>query len=253
MAAFGKLTRTVPRSQDEREARAARAERVMTRFLDNSPGYQEFRKLVLGLVRSGGAESRRIMLTSAAVGEGKSVTSACLALALAREFPGERVVLVDLDTRRPGLSPLFGLNGDEAGGKLVLGSRTWEGNPLSPLILPNLEFLVPSDPASSGRDVVTVESVRWLLAKLGEVADRVIIDSPPNLPVPDSIIIGPEVDAVIFVVKTGETPRETVRLGIELQQKFGDNIVGILLNNSAEVLPYQHYQASYGHGDSRRA
>jgi polysaccharide biosynthesis transport protein len=253
MPAFGKLTRSVPRSPDEREARAARAERVMTRFLDNSPGYQEFRKLVLGLVRAGGPDSRRIMLTSAAVGEGKSVTSACLALALAREFPGDRVVLVDLDTRRPSLSPLFGLNGEEAGGKLVLGTRTWEGDPLFPLILPNLKLLAPSDAGSSGRDAVTVDSIRWLLAKLGEVADRIILDSPPNLPVPDSIIIGPEVDAVIFVVKTGETPRETVRLGIELQQRFGDNIVGILLNNSAEVLPYQHYQAAYDSGDSRRA
>jgi uncharacterized protein involved in exopolysaccharide biosynthesis/Mrp family chromosome partitioning ATPase len=253
MAAFGKLTRGVPRSQDERAVRVARAERVMTRFLDNSPGYQEFRKLVLGLLRSGGLESRRIMLTSAGRDEGKSVTSACLALALARELPAERVVLVDLDTRRPGLGPLFGLNGDEAVGKLILGSQEWEGDPLSPLLLPNLKLLVPSDPESSGRDVVTVDSVRWLLAKLGEVADRVIIDSPPNLPVPDSIIIGPEVDAVIFVVKAGETPRETVRLGLELQQRFGDNIVGILLNDSARVLPHHHAQAQYDLRGGRRA
>lgn len=253
MAALGKLARSVPRSQDEREVRAARAEQVMTSFLDNSSGYQEFRKLVLGLVRSGGPESRRVMLTSAGLGEGKSITSACLAFALARELPGERVVLVDLDTRRPGLGPLFGLNGDQAGGKLILGSRTWEGDPLSPMILPNLKLLVPGDPKNPERDVVTVESVRWLLAKLGEVADRVLIDSPPNLPVPDSIIIGPEVDAVIFVVKAGETPRETVRLGLELQQRFGDNIVGILLNNCAEVLPHHYAQAQYGFGDRRHA
>lgn len=253
MVAFGKLTGNPPRSAEEWAARAGRAERVMTSFLDNSPGYQEFRKLILGLVRSGGSQARRIMLTSARGGEGKSVTSACLALALARELPGERVVLVDLDVRRPGLGPLVGLRGDEGSGKLILGSRTWEGNPLSPLILPNLKLLVPADSREPGRDVVTVETVRWLLAKLGEVADRVIIDSPPNLPVPDSIIIGPEVDGVIFVVKAGETPRETVRLGIELQQRFGDNIVGILLNNCAEVLPYHHAYASYGYREGRHA
>jgi uncharacterized protein involved in exopolysaccharide biosynthesis len=253
MVALGKLARRGPVSKEETGAQAARADRAMTSFLDNSPGYQEFRKLVLGLVRPGGSESRSIMLTSARLGEGKSVTSVCLALALAREFPGERVVLVDLDTRRPGLSPLFGLNGGEAGGTLILGSRTWEGDPLFPLILPNLKLLVPADPKNPQRDVVTVESVRWLLAKLGEVADRVLIDSPPNLPVPDSIIIGPEVDAVIYVVKAGDTPRETVRLGIELQQRFGDNIIGILLNNSAEVLPYHHAQGPYGFGDGHHA
>ncbi len=252
MAAFAKLACSVPRSKVEWEVRAAGAERVLTSFLDNSPGYQEFRKLALGLVRSGGSETRTIMLTSARSGEGKSVTSICLALAWARELPGERVVLVDLDTRRPGLGPLFGMNGSEGGGELILGTRTWKGNPLTPLILPNLKFLALADPKIPGRDVVTVESVRWLLAKLGEVADRVIIDSPPNLPVPDSIIIGPEVDAVIFVVKAGETPRATVRLGLELQQRFGDNIVGILMNNSAAVLPY-YYQAQYGYGDGRHA
>jgi Mrp family chromosome partitioning ATPase len=235
----------VPRSKEDAEVRAARAERVIMGFLDNSPGYQEFRKLVLGLVRSGGPASRRIMLTSARLGEGKSITSACLALTLARELPGERVVLVDLDTRRPGLGPLFGMNGTEAGGKLVLGSRTWEGNPLSPLILPNLKFLVPADAPNPGQEVLTVDSVRWLLAKLADVADRIIIDSPPNLPVPDAIIVGPEVDAVIFVVKAGETPREAVRLGLELQQRFGDNVLGILMNNSEEVLPYHHTQAHY--------
>ena len=167
---------------------------MITAFLDNSPGYQEFRKVLLGLHsfrRAGIAED---MLTSARPGEGKSVTSACLAFALARELPGERVVLVDMDIRRPSLGPLFGVNGDELAGRLLLGSRAWEGDPLAPLILPNLKLLMPADPKGQGREIVTVESVRWLLAKLGEVADRVVIDAPPNLPVPDAIIIGPEVD-----------------------------------------------------------
>ncbi len=255
IAGMAKLARGLPRSHEEAALRAGRAERAMSTFLDNSPGYQEFRKLVLELVRAGGPASRRIMLTSARVGEGKSITSACLALALARELPGERVVLVDLDTRRPGLGPLFGVNGAKDGGRLSLTSRSWEGNPLSPLILPNLKLLVPADQVQAGVDVVTVENVRWLLAKLADVADRVVIDTPPTLPVPDAIIVGPEVDGVIFVVKAGETPRETVRLGLELQQRFGDNVLGILLNNSAEVLPYHHAQDPYPyyHRDSRHA
>jgi polysaccharide biosynthesis transport protein len=251
MAAFAKLARSAPGSGVEGGGLATRTERALTTFLDNSPGYQEYRKLILGLGLAGGPGWRRTMLTSARPGEGKTVASVCLALALAREFPGERVVLVDLDTRRPGLGPLLGMDGNQEGGRATLGSRTWEGNPLSSLILPNLKVLVPTDRQNPGRDAVTVESVRWLLSKLGDVADRVVIDSPANLPVPDSIIIGPEVDAVVFVIKVGETPREAVRRGLELQQRFGDNVAGILVNNSEGVLPY--HQGQYGYGDGRYA
>lgn len=252
MTGFAKLARGPSRSASDGAARAVQAERAMAGFLDDSPGYREFRKVVLELVRSGDPDPRRIMVTSARMGEGKSVSAICLAFALAREFPEQRIVLVDLDTRRGGFDAFSGLTAEAGAGKLVLGTRTWEGNPLAAMILPNLWLLIPADPKDSAQDVVTVESVRWLLAKLDAAADRVVIDSPPNLPLPDSIIIGPEVDAVLMVVKAGETPRETARLGLELQRRFADNVAGVLMNNSSDVLPYYYYHGHYGYGSNRR-
>jgi polysaccharide biosynthesis transport protein len=252
ISGIGKLARGPSPATGNGTARAAQAERVMRNFLDDSPAYREFRKVVLGLVRTGGPDPRKVMVTSARMGEGKSVASLCLAFALAREFPSERVVLVDLDTRRGGFEAFNPFGGGPGAGSLVLSSRTWEGNPLTAMVLPNLWLLVPADAKDAAQDVVTVENVRWLLAKLGEVADRVVFDSPPNLPLPDSIVIGPEVDAVLMVVKAGETPRETARLGLELQRRFADNVAGILMNNLSDVLPYYHQRGHQGYGSTRR-
>ena len=95
------------------------------------------------------------MVTSSRRGEGKSTSAACFALALAREFPQERVALVDLDTRRATLGGFFGVNahsqsanGDgrtpgARGGALVLSERKWTGE-FAELTIPNLLLLLPS-------------------------------------------------------------------------------------------------------------
>lgn len=236
------------RAQDDAPLRAAEAERLVEKFLDESPGYHEFRKLVLGLYRTGAANPRTIMITSSRREEGKSTSSTCLALTLARELPGQRVVLVDLDTRRSSIGPFFGVGGNAPRGGCILSERRWVGEPLAELPLPNLRLLVPARERHSHSDLVTVESIRWLLFQLKERADRIVIDSPPNLPVPDALVIGAEVDAVLMVVKAGKTPRETARRGLELQRQFRDNVVGILMNDSGEVLPYYYNYRHYGYG-----
>lgn len=227
---------------------AAAVERAVNDFLSDSPGYQEIRRMIIPLLDRSGPGPRSLMVTSARRGEGKSMASVCLALTMAKELPEARVVLVDLDTRKSTLSPFFGVNGTGPHEGLFLNDRTWSRQALRPLPLPNLSLLaVKSDP-DRPHDLVTLEGVRWLLSTLKAEADWVIIDSPPNLPVPDALIIGREVESVLMVVRAGQTPRETVRRGIALQRQFQENLVGILLNNCSEVLPYYYHHRHYGYG-----
>ncbi len=245
-ARFGRAGRRGGGTDD----RGAAGQQAIREFLDASPGLQEFRKVVLALMHGEGSNPRTIMVTSSRRGEGKSTTSVCLAHALARELSDERVLLVDLDTRRPSLSAYAAASGASEG-RVVLSRQEWQGNPLQTLVLPNLRVLIP-EVESKGTDQVTLPSVRWLLERLRTEADRIVIDSPPNLPVPDALIIGPEVDTVLLVIKAGETPRETARRGLELQRQFRDNVTGVLLNNSAEVLPYYYTYSHYGYGHAKR-
>jgi polysaccharide biosynthesis transport protein len=231
---------------------AAAMERSVRDFLNDSPGYQEFRKLVLALLRLEEQGPKSIMVTSARRGEGKTTTSACLALALAKELPQERVILVDLDVRKAALGAFFGVNGDSVHGGVYLREQRWEGDPTREMLLPNLRLL-PVELCEEGvEEQITTDSIRWLLQQLQGRADRIVIDSPPNLPVPDPLIIGSEVDGVLIVVRAGVTPRETARRGVDLQRQFRDNLVGLIVNNEAQVLPYYYSPRHYGYGYNRR-
>lgn len=230
---------------------SAATERAMREFLNDSPAYQEFRKLALALLRQGNGGPRSLMVTSARRGEGKTTATACLGLALAKELPKERVVLVDLDVRKASLASFFGINGTSSG-SVSLRETLWEGEPLRELILPNLSLLPIQVEGESREDQVTSESIRWLLEKLKGRADRLIIDCPPNLPVSDPLIVGSEVDGVLIVIRAGVTPRETAQRGVDLQRQFRDNIVGVIMNNQSQALPYYYSPSHYGYGYGRR-
>ncbi|MCA9729301.1 MAG: AAA family ATPase [Candidatus Eisenbacteria bacterium] len=235
----------------EREAQAAQA---LHQFLDDSPGYQEFRRTALALLRLDQGGPRSILITSARSGEGKSTASICLSLTLARELPHERVVLVDLDARKPMLSDRLGLDVEKPlEVATMLREQRWNDAALRNGILPNLTLL-PMAPVREGAgELIAQERVRWLLGQLRERYDRIIIDSPPNLPVPDPLVLGPEVDAVLMVVKAGSTPRQTVRRSLDLQRSFKDNVYGILMNNVSEALPYYYSYKHYGYGYGKKA
>lgn len=237
-----------------KEARQATAIRAVEEFLDDSPGYQEFRRTALGLLRSMEGGPRTLLITSARSAEGKSTASTCLALTLAKELHGERIALIDLDSRKPALANKLGLRvepPDDASG--VLRDRRWRDSAMQNAVLPNLFVMPMALVHEAPADLITQENVRWLLSELRQRFDRVIIDSPPNLPVPDPLVLGPEVDAVILVVKAGATPRETVQRSLDIQRSFGDNVWGVLMNNVGEALPYYYSYKHYGYGYRRKA
>jgi len=227
--------------------KAGAAERAIQEFLRDSPGYQECRRIALSLLDRAAGRPYAVMVTSARRGEGKSLTSACLALTIAREIPNERVLLVDLDLHKAQLSPFFGVDGVEPDTLVSLTRRRWTDEGLKQLPVENLRLLPVRGFSEKPEGIVSAEGVHWLLEEAKKHAQWIIVDSPPNLPVPDALIIGREVDSVLMVVKAGETPRETVRRGIDAQRRFGDNLHGIVLNNCEHALPYYYHYSHYGY------
>lgn len=236
-----------------RDPKAPSAEEAFREFLEDSPGFREFRRTALALLRAKEGGPSSILLTSARSDEGKSTAAACLALTLARELPRERVLLVDLDARKPTSASILGLSlGDAPDLTRVLKERRWLEGAARSIYLPNFSALPMRVDPELSREGISAEAIAWLLPELRRHADRIVIDGPPNLPVPDPLIVGPEVDAVLMVVKAGSTPRETVRRSVELQRSFHDNLWGVLLNNVTQVLPYYYQYDHYGYGKSAR-
>jgi succinoglycan biosynthesis transport protein ExoP len=222
-------------------------------FLQDSPAFQEMRRVALQLRNDEESPVRSLLVTSARGGEGKTTACIMLGAAVAAEEAKVPVLLVDLDFRRASLGRSFGVDKEEGGLVKILESRRFDEGWPQKTGVPNLHVLPLGCPPMPRNDLLTFENLSWLLPELTRRYGFVIIDSPPNLPVPDPLIIGQLVDAVILVLKAGGTPRHMVERGVELQKQFTGNLRGLLMNNVDETMPYYYDYRHYGYAKQPRS
>jgi capsular exopolysaccharide synthesis family protein len=185
------------------------------------------------------------MVTSAMVGEGKSLTSSLLAITIA-ELTKLKVALVDFDLRRPKINLYFGIDDSEGVGDVLAGDSTLKLVSRKTLI-PNLTVIpsgklkgVPSDYLDQGTVASIFQELRFYF-------DYVIIDSPPIIPVSDPLLLAEHVDGVVLVIRGGTTQREVVQRAANLLANSKINILGVVLNDFEEVLPYYYKEKYYGY------
>jgi polysaccharide biosynthesis transport protein len=219
-------------------------------MLDDESGIQTeaYRKLRINLDFANlSIKARTIMVTSATEQEGKSTTVANLAVALARA--GRRVVLVDLDLRKPFLDRFFDLTGrpgitDVALGHVTLDQAMWsipipgaDGGPQAGSLHVLPSGPMPPNPA----DLIESSVVSEVLLDLAERADVVLLDSAPLLPVSDGVILSNKVDGMLVVVRASTVRRPVLT---ELQRVLAAcpaAKLGFVLTGSDEAEGYGYY------------
>jgi capsular exopolysaccharide synthesis family protein len=165
--------------------------------------------------------ARSIMVTSSVSREGKSTTVSNLAVALARS--GQRVVLVDLDLRRPALASLFGLEAREGLTDVVLGHVTLESALTSIDVFEHddssadrrseegtLQVLTTGRPPPDPGEFVGTHALLEILDALRSTADWLLIDTPPLLTVGDAMTLSPLVDGMVIVTRLKTIHRGTL-------------------------------------------
>jgi capsular exopolysaccharide synthesis family protein len=234
------------------EGRLQPAPWIREAYATESPGGYEFRRLVLRLTsKDNGGGPRIVLITSARRGEGKSTVAALFALALARKS-NQRVLLIDYDLRRPSLHRVFGLPADHPGVVDAIRDRRLTTDHVEEL-LPGRLSLIPAGRTEEVRsEFLEPEAAAWLVGQVRGHYTHVVIDSAPNLPVPDAMVLGREADKVLYVLRMGSTPRDLARWGIEQQRQAKDNVAGVVLNDVEKVLPYYAgYRDYYSYYDDR--
>jgi len=171
---------------------------------------------------------RTLVVTSPAVGEGKSTTIANLAVTLAQS--GRRTILVDCDLRRPSLHEIFDLNSAPGLTNLVLDEV--EQPPLQPTAVDNLWLLASGPQPPNPADMLGTRKVDQVIEMLTETADIVLFDAPPVIAVTDAAVLGAKVDGVLLVISAGKTRREHAERAKELLEKARVRIVGVTLTNA---------------------
>lgn len=169
-----------------------------------------------------------LLITSAQPGEGKTTVATNLAISLAQL--GQRVLLVDADLRFPSLQRLFCVRESLGLVSHLTGQQDWRVA-VCPSGSPGLDLLlcgpVPPNPA----ELLSSKSMGTFITSAKSEYGFVILDSSPLLTLADSRILAALVDGVLFVVKSGATPREQVMQSQSSIRSAGANLIGVVLNN----------------------
>lgn len=149
-----------------------------------------------------GLPAQTLLITSSRQGEGKSFVSANLALSLAKQ--GRRVLLVDTDFRRPGLARLLNLSSDGGGLAQALSSSDdfFAG---AREIFPNLHLILTGGQVEHPTELLAGSSFGAFLEEAKRRYEYVLLDSPPVLPVVDSLLLASSVDGLLVVTSSRKT------------------------------------------------
>jgi capsular exopolysaccharide synthesis family protein len=169
-----------------------------------------------------------VAVTSAVPGEGKSVTAANLAVALAHS--GSHVALVNADLREPSLEALFEVTDAAEDGLSTYLAGSHDLATVAPHQVENL-WLVPAGPKPENpAELLGSEAFAILLKSLREEMDYVIIDCPPVLATADPSVVARQTDGVVVVVDSRDTDTaELLQVRADLERS-GATIIGAVLN-----------------------
>lgn len=189
-----------------------------------------------------------ILVTSPHAGEGKTTTCAGLATSLASA--GVRVVAADLDLRSPDLHRRLGGH-DEVGVSDVLCDR----KPLSECLqwIPvrggasdadGLYLLATGATVSNPTELLSTARTQRMLRSLAEQADVVLLDTPPVLPVADTLVVGRCAAGAILVVAAESTDVTAANRAKDALARNQTRLLGLVVNRVAD----EEVPAAYGMG-----
>lgn len=210
----------------------------------HSAGSQAYRKLRTHLIFSqGGQAPRTLLVTSPAASEGKTTVSANLATTFAQQ--GLRVALVDADLRRPRMHGVFGLSRTPGLTEVLQNEATMEEG-LRQTSVEGLHVMGAGRLVAAVSELLGGAAMGRLLRELNARYDVVVLDTPPVLAAADAEILAAQADAVLVVIRAGQTERQSAHYAIQQLRAIGARIVGSVLNDpDQKIAGYGRYAYYY--------
>jgi capsular exopolysaccharide synthesis family protein len=201
---------------------------------------EAYRALATSLLKSAGERrAKRVLVTSAREGEGKTPILANLGVTLAQA--GKRVVLVSADLQRPKLESYFSIS-DDTGLTEVLTGRTRVDDALSEVAVAKLSVLPAGPTPSRGDLILNPESMSAVLSQCEQVSDIVLIDSAPLLSAADPIALAIATDVIVVVADARRTDRSALGELRRLLDRIGTPVIGSVLTNADRASSPYHVE-----------
>jgi len=206
---------------------------------------EQFRQLRTSLSYMGIDEKhKKIMITSSISGEGKSFIAINLGMSLS--LMDKKVVLIELDLRKPKVSEQFNVSRHVGLSSYLIGKATIE-DIIKPTGTKNLS-LIPSGPIPPNpSELISNGRLLELLEYLNMYFDYILIDTAPVNPVTDAFIISPMCDVSLYVVRDSYTPKMFLKkLAEKLRTKSLKNPA--IVFNGIKGKGFGKYGYAYGYG-----
>jgi tyrosine-protein kinase Etk/Wzc len=188
-----------------------------------------------------------IVITSALPGDGKTTTAVNLAVTLAHQ--GQRVILIDAETRRGTVHDVFGIPpapgffdlmyGQASPGECIRRVQLEGGGTIDVLPLGSAPSVNPADLLVSGR-------LEPLFERLRGQYDYVLIDTPPLNLFTDAALIGAHADALLLVARADKTDRDELKFAVQQLRNVQVTLAGTILND-VEFRRSSRYRLGYGY------
>ena len=230
-------------------------DKLVSFFATSSMVTEQFRRLRTHIFQPGvGNAPKIIMIASAMSGEGKSFVAVNLASIIALELHSH-ALLVDCDLRNPSITRWFGLQEKKGLSDYLVGDADIQ-DLLIKTPIDKLSILSGGSIKANPVELIGSNKMKTLVQDLkARYDDRyIIIDSSPILATTEPGVLNEMIDGIILVVKSGDTPRETVQQALKLLNK--NKIIGVVLNNmqfKTKAMLQRYFGADHQYYDYRHA
>jgi polysaccharide biosynthesis transport protein len=237
-------------------ARSAEAPKIelLSHAQPKSQISEAFRALRTSLLLSQAEHPPQVILvTSALPREGKTTAAANLGVTFAQL--GDRTLLLDSDLRKPGVRRALNLPvANETGLSSYLAGVCTLDEVITPHpAIKNLAALTTGPVPPSPADLLSSHRMREAITELRRRFKFIVIDSPPVMAATDAVILSALTDGVLFVVRSGETPKEAFTRSRDVLAAVKCRMLGVVLNAVNAGAPdyyysYRYYPYAYGYG-----
>lgn len=219
-------TKTTKHSRNNLRMSAAKSRKYIlndeTKFIITEAYNTARTNLVFALSQS---KNKIITFTSANPAEGKSTT--CLNMAITLASTGSKVLLIDLDMRKPVIHSLLKVDRSK-GSSTVLSGMCTVSEAIKKNVRPNLDVIVSGPIPPNPAELLSSPNTGKLIEVLKSHYDYILIDTPPVNVVSDSQLLNDYSAGIVFIIRDGYTRHTDLQRAINQIKLANGKILGFI-------------------------